>query len=134
VTLVPLPLPNLTLPPLRLVPLIVTTVPPPVGPALGLTLVTVGAATYVNEPFVVDVAFEFVTATATVPAAPAGDVAVIDVDEVTVTPVAATPLKVTAAPVVVKLVPPIVTDVPPPVGPWFGVTDVTVGLPVGDAC
>ena len=31
--------------PLRLVPVMTTAVPPPVGPALGLTAVTVGAAT-----------------------------------------------------------------------------------------
>ena len=40
--------PNLTaVAPVRFVPVIVTLVPPAVGPALGLTAVTVGAATYV---------------------------------------------------------------------------------------
>jgi hypothetical protein len=84
----------------------------------------------VNVPFVVDVAMEFVTATAAAPAAPPGEVALMCVESVTVTLVAGTPANVTAAPVVVKLVPTIATGVPPAVGPWFGVTDVTVGVAV----
>ena len=67
-----------------------------------------------------------VTRTSTVPALPAGAVAVICVAELTVKPVAAVAPKLTAvAPV--KFVPVITTDVPPPVGPAVGEIDVTVG-------
>ena len=66
-----------------------------------------------------------VTRTSTVPA-PAGDVAVIDVAELTVKAVALVTPNVTAvAPV--NPVPVIVTDVPPVVGPDVGAIDVTVG-------
>jgi hypothetical protein len=67
-----------------------------------------------------------VTVTSTTPALPAGAVAVIDVLEFTVTPVAALDPKSTAvAPV--RSVPVIVTDVPPSVGPDVGDTAVTAG-------
>jgi len=63
--------------------------------------------------------------TSTVPA-PAGDVAVIEVAELTVKLVAlAAPNFTAVAPV--NAVPVMVTDVPPVVGPAFGATDVTVG-------
>jgi hypothetical protein len=63
--------------------------------------------------------------TSTVPA-PAGDVAVIEVAELTVKLVAlAAPNFTAVAPVNAVLV--MVTDVPPVVGPAFGATDVTVG-------
>ena len=66
-----------------------------------------------------------VTLTSTVPV-PAGEVAVIEVAELTVKPVAAVAPKVTAvAPV--KLVPVIVTVVPPAAGPDVGEIEVTVG-------
>ena len=66
-----------------------------------------------------------VTVTSTVPV-PAGDVAVIEVDETTVKAVAAVVPKFTAvAPV--KPVPVMVTAVPPVAGPVAGLTDVTVG-------
>ena len=69
-----------------------------------------------------------VTATFTTPAAFAGVIAVICVALTTVTPEAALPPNVTdVAPV--KLVPVMVTDVPPTVGPEFGLTLVTVGIP-----
>src|SRR6187401_1921936 len=64
--------------------------------------------------------------TSTVPAIPAGTVAVICVAELTVKPVAAVPPKVTAV-TPVKLVPVMVTLVPPLVGPLVGLKDVTVG-------
>src|SRR5262245_3634350 len=83
--------PNFTMAPLlKLVPPIVTDVPPEVGPVFGLTLVTVGAATYVNRSLVpvADVPPVVVTVTSTTPT-PAGAVAVIDVAEFTVTFVAA---------------------------------------------
>src|SRR5690242_467165 len=62
----------------------------------------------------------------TAPALPAGAVAVIDVEELTVNDVAAVLPNLTAvAPL--KLVPVIATDVPPASGPAAGVTDVTAG-------
>ena len=72
------------------------------------------------------VPFGVVTRTLTVPAAPAGDVAVIWVALLIVKPVAAVAPNATAvAPV--RLVPVIVTDVPPAVVPTVGERDVTVG-------
>ena len=68
-----------------------------------------------------------VTCTSTAPGVVvAGEVAVIDVAEFSVTLVATTPPKSTVAPVM-KLVPVIVTTVPPPVGPDVGLIDVTAG-------
>src|SRR5450830_1086681 len=71
-------LPNLTdVAPVRLVPVMVTLVPPVVGPLLGLTLVTVGAGvTWVQEPEPVPVPLGVVTTPSTAPAACAGVVAV----------------------------------------------------------
>jgi hypothetical protein len=112
----------------KLVPVIVTVVPPVAGPAVGLIDVTVGTATYVNwsAAKVADVPPPVVTVTSTVPAAWAGLVAVIWVLLLTVTPVAGVPPKLTAvAPV--KSTPVIVTAVPPMVGPWFGATLETTG-------
>lgn len=64
--------------------------------------------------------------TSTVPRLPAGAVAVIWVDELTVTPVAAVAPNFTpVAPE--KLVPVITTTVPAEVGPVLGATLVTVG-------
>ena len=69
-----------------------------------------------------------VTLTSTVPV-PAGEVAVIDVAELTVKPVAGVAPKLTAvAPV--KPVPVMVTEVPPAVGPVVGEIEVTVGGPI----
>ena len=66
-----------------------------------------------------------VTRTSIVPV-PAGDVAVIEVAELTVKPVAGVAPKVTAvAPL--RLVPVIVTGVPPAPGPDIGEIEVTVG-------
>ena len=68
-----------------------------------------------------------VTLTSTVPV-PAGEVAVIDVAELTVKPVAGVAPNATAvAPV--KPVPVMVTDVPPASGPAVGDIEVTVGGP-----
>jgi len=66
-----------------------------------------------------------VTVTSTVPD-PAGEVAVIDVAELTVTPVAAVPPKETVSPAA-KFVPVTVTAVPPDAGPVAGFTLLTVG-------
>src|SRR6478735_5284050 len=117
--------------PVKPVPVIVTEVPPAVGPEFGLTLVTVGAATNVNWSLaeVALVPPVVVTVMSTVPAAWAGDVAVIDVALLTVNVVAAVAPKLTAvAPV--NPVPVMVTDVPPAVGPELGLTLVTVGAPM----
>ena len=67
-----------------------------------------------------------VTVTSTVPTLPAGEVAVIEVEETTVTPVAAVAPNFTLAPLA-KPVPVIVTLVPPAVEPLVGLTPVTVG-------
>ena len=70
-----------------------------------------------------------VTVTSTVPALPAGAVAVMLVALLIVKLVAAVEPNLTAvAPV--RLVPVIVTDVPPPVGPAVGLICVTVGAAV----
>ncbi len=68
-----------------------------------------------------------VTVTSTEPAPPAGDVAVIEVDELTVTSVAGLPPKLTVAPDT-NPEPPMVTTVPPAVGPLAGLTELTVGV------
>jgi hypothetical protein len=110
------------------VPVTVTDVPPEMGQELGLTAVTVGAATKVNwlpDP-VADTPPGAVTVTLTVPADSVGDVAVIEVSELTVMAVAAVVPNMTAvAPV--KPVPVIMTGVPPAVGPTPGLRAVTVG-------
>ena len=66
-----------------------------------------------------------VTVTFTVPD-PAGEVAVIDVAEFTVTPDATAPPKATESPGA-KSVPVIVTAVPPDTGPDAGETPLTAG-------
>ncbi len=69
---------------------------------------------------------EVVTNTLAVPAVPAGEVQVAEVDETTMTFVQAVPPKVMeVAPV--KSVPVNVTEVPPVVEPCTGLIDVTVG-------
>jgi hypothetical protein len=66
-----------------------------------------------------------VTLTSTVPV-PAGEVAVIEVAELTVKPVAGVAPNVTAV-VPAKLVPVMVTEVPPAPGPEVGEIEVAVG-------
>ena len=68
----------------------------------------------------------------TVPADSAGDVAVMEVAELTVTAVAVMVPNITVAEEV-KPVPMMVTEVPPAVLPLAGVIDVTVGLGGVDA-
>src|SRR5437660_1420229 len=123
--------PKATVAPLmKLVPVIVTEVPPPDGPLFGFTLVTAGCtALYVNwSPETVgDVPPEVITRTLTTPGVRVdGETAVIEVGELTTTPVAAVVPKLTEAPVM-KLVPVIVIDVPPPDGPDVGLIDVMAG-------
>ena len=78
--------PNLTaVAPVKLVPATETDVPPVAGPAAGLSPVTVGAGMYVNwSPATTElVPPGVVTATSTTPV-PAGEVAVMEVAELTV--------------------------------------------------
>jgi hypothetical protein len=112
------------------VPVMVTLVPPAVGPELGLTAVTVGAPRYEkwSAADVAEIPPGVVTVTSTVPAGSAGEVAVIDVAELTVNEVALVAPNVTAD-AAVKPVPEMVTLVAPPVGPALGLTAVTVGAP-----
>ena len=70
-----------------------------------------------------------VTVTFTVPADSAGDVAVIEVAELTVTAVPVTVPNITVAPVA-KFVPVMVTLVPPVVGPEVGLMAVTAGTAI----
>lgn len=109
------------------VPVMVTDVPPARSPEVGAIDTNVGDDTaYVYSPVPVPDIAPFVTTMFTAPAACAGVVAVIEVLEFTVTPVAAVPPKVTA-PDPRKFVPVIVTAVPPDVVPPVGETAVTVG-------
>src|ERR1700691_236010 len=103
--------------PVKLVPVIVTKVPPAAGPEVGLNDVMVGAgALYVNASASVPLPPMVVTATLTGPAEPAGVMTVTWVAESTIKLVAAVAPKLTAlAPV--KLAPVMVTEVPPVSGP-----------------
>src|SRR3989442_11947291 len=110
------------------VPVIVMEVPPAVGPEVGLTALTVGAAMYVNwsPGFAVLDWPPTVTMTSARPAACAGVVALICVALTTPTPVAAVPPTVTVA-LALKPVPVIAIAVPPLVDPEVGLTPLTVG-------
>jgi hypothetical protein len=114
----------------KLVPVMVTVVPPVAGPLVGETAVTVGGfapATYVNWSAAVAELVPPVVATVTwATPEPAGEVAVSEVAEATVTPVAAVDPKWTVAPAA-KFVPVTLTVVPPAAGPLLGETAVTVG-------
>jgi len=121
--------PNVTVAPeAKFPPVIVTAVPPAIGPLFGDTLLTVGLPTYVNPLARLPLCPLTVTVTVTVPALFAGVAAVVVVLFTTVTLVAAVPPNVTVAPEA-KFLPVIVTAVPPVVGPLFGDTLLTVGLP-----
>ena len=110
-------------------PVMVTDVPPAVVPAVGLTEVTTGIPKVYFEPAeVAEVPAALVAVMSTVPAASAGDVAVIWVSELTVKLVAAVLPKLTAV-TLIKPVPVMVTDVPPAVVPAAGLTDVITGAP-----
>jgi hypothetical protein len=129
---VPGVVPNFTtVAPVKPVPVMVTGVPPVVGPELGLTAVTVGTGGGLNVnwsagAFTTEVPPGVVTVTSTVAAASAGDVIEIEVEELTMSPVpGVVPNFTTVAPV--KPVPVTVTGVPPVVGPELGLTAVTVG-------
>ena len=112
--------------PVKLVPVIVIAVPPPVDPVAGETEEIVGGAKYVNAFVAVAVPPGVVTSTLFAPAVPADVTAVTLVDETTTTLVAATPPTVTlVAPA--KLAPVIVIAVPPAVEPDVGETEEIVG-------
>src|SRR5258708_39579583 len=115
--------PKLTTPALvKPVPVMVTTVPPASGPALGETPVSTGSGkVYVKRSaeLVAEVPPAVVTVTSTPPAPPAGAVAVTLVGLTTVNEVAAVLPKLTAvAPV--NAVPVPVPSVPPAAGPGVG--------------
>src|SRR6267378_1306854 len=97
VALVP---PIVTVAPLtKLVPVIVTLVPPAVGPEVGAIPLTVGGATKVKQPTQLPLCVSgLVTVTVAVPAAWAGVDAVIVVAFTTTTDVAAVPPIETVAP------------------------------------
>jgi hypothetical protein len=106
--------------PVKPVPVTVTVVPPPTGPAVGLMAATVGVATYENTALdeAADVPAGVVTVTPTFPA-PAGLTAEIIVGLRTLNVVAAAvPNATPVAPA--KPAPVIVTSVPPVSGPAFG--------------
>ena len=113
------------------VPVMVTSVLPTVVPDVGDNEVIAGTTdVYVKSsavPTVDDVPAVFVTVTLTAPSVTvAGDVTVSDVDEVTLTPVPATPPKLTVEPVT-NPVPVMVTEVPPDEGPVAVPSEVSVG-------
>jgi len=112
----------------KLVPPIVTTVPPAVPPEFGETLLTVrDDVPNVNAPgSIALVPSGSVTATLTDPAACAGVMALSWVELTNETLDAELPPKETVAPLT-KLDPIIVTTVPPAVSPEFGETPLTVG-------
>src|ERR1043166_9594008 len=120
--------PNVTAAPsAKFVPVMVTGVPPVVGPVFGDTFVIVGfGSVYVNAcASVADWPSVLVTTTSTLPAACAGDVAVIE-GAVPATTVAETPPNFPVG-LLRKPVPLIVTTVPPPMPPLVGRMLVTVG-------
>jgi hypothetical protein len=106
--------------PVKFVPVMVTLAPPLVFPEPELRLVTVGAEPRLkvkwSELLVAETPPGAVTWTSMVPAGAGGEVAVIDVLELTVKEAAAMPPKVTAL-ALVKLVPVMATLVPPAVLP-----------------
>ena len=132
VTEVPAVEPNITVvaPLTNPVPVRVTTVPPATGPLAGLSEVTAGAAAYVNwlAVAVADVPPAVVVAvTLTVPAVPAGAVALIEVADTKVTAVPRLAPNFTVVAPLTNPVPVRVTTVPPAAGPLAGLSAVTVG-------
>ena len=125
-------LPKLTaVAPVKLLPVMVTVVPPDAGPPVGLILVTAGTVMKVNwsAAEVALVPFGVVTMMSFVPLGNAGVITVIWVSELTVklgAPDGPNPIDV--APV--KLTPVMVTAVPPDVGPLVGLMPVTIGAAV----
>jgi len=127
----PEPAPKLTtgVPGVKLVPVIVTTVPPAVGPVFGLTEATDGGGvTNMNwsAALVADVPAGVVTVMSTVLGAPLGDTAVIWPALLNVKLAAfAVPNLTPVTPV--KLAPLMTTEAPPAVVPVTGLTPLTDG-------
>ena len=121
--------PNLAVAPdAKFVPVIVTVFPPAIGPAAGVTAVTVGGGPYLYRS-AEDVALVppgVVTVTSTVPTEPAGATAFNSVADTNVTVADESVPNLAVAPDA-KFVPVIVTVFPPAVGPAVGLTAVTVG-------
>ena len=116
---------------MKFAPVIATTVPPAKGPALGLTLVIVGAAGLVKVNWSADEVAEvftgFVTVRSTTPGASAGEVAVICVGLSTVNNTATEEPNCPAV-TPVRLLPATTTAVPPVMMPEAGATLVTTGF------
>jgi hypothetical protein len=114
--------------PVKLDPVMVTAVPPAVGPCVGAMAVMVGTGGMNLKPvaFVIEPP-ESETVTATLPAVWAGVVTLIVEEFGTVKVDAAVEPNVTAIVVAVKFEPVMVTFVPPAVGPCVGVTEVIDG-------
>jgi hypothetical protein len=100
--------------------------PPVSGPELGETPVTLMRYVNVSALLVTEVPYAVVTVTSTGPGEPEGDIAVMDVERLTVTFGEAAPPKLTLV-VPMNPVPVIVTLVPPVAGPVVGATLITVG-------
>ena len=117
----------------RLLPVMVTKMPPPTGPVIGLMPVTVGAtvgpATYVNKSSidVADVPPVAVTVTSTRPGVPAGLTTVSDVPLLETGKIVAGLVPKSTAETSVKPFPVIVTIVPPAAGPAATLKPETVG-------
>jgi hypothetical protein len=130
-TAVPVLPPNATVvePTSKSVPVMLTVVPPPSGPAVGEIAVTVGGTPKVNRSAaeMAEAPTGVVTLTSTVPAACAGEVAVQVVVDEQLTAVPAVPPKSTVVEPAANPVPVMVTLVPPACGPAVGLTAVTEG-------
>ena len=103
----------------------VIVVPPVFIPVLGFTELIVGAPIYLNAFNDVAVPLGVVRVIVFEPADPTGLTQVTEVEETTVTLVAATPSIVTLE-VPVRLVPVMVIVVPPTFAPVLGFTDVVI--------
>jgi hypothetical protein len=128
-TLPATPFPNLKLVPApraKPVPVTVTGDPPAIVPVAGLRPVTVGAS-YVNRALLVTALWPLgvSTVTSTAPVVPAGEVAVIEVEEPTAELAAFGPKRTLLERV--KFVPVMTTAVPPDAGPFFVERRVTAG-------
>ena len=113
--------------PTRFRPVMLTPVPPAIGPVAGVTCVTVGNAAYVKTFVPVAVPFGVTTITLTAPGVGLyGVLAMIDVEFSTENAVVALPpIETELAPT--RFRPVMLTPVTPAIGPVAGVTCVTVG-------
>lgn len=112
----------------RFVPVMVTTVPPAIGPEGGEIDEIFGGAMYLNPKRVVTVVAtsDDVTAIVTAPAADLGGVVTVIEEDVDAVTVAVVPSKVTDVGEA-RFETAIVTEVPPAVDPKLGVTNETLG-------